>query len=56
VISATATYTLAASVGGGPVYAEGEELERVRVVATMGGGERLEYITTSGRAMALNSR
>ena len=55
-ISASATYTLAASVGGGPVYAEGEEVERVRVVATMGGGEWIEYITTSGRSIALNTK
>jgi len=25
-------------------------------VATMGGGEWIEYITTSGRSIALNSR
>jgi hypothetical protein len=49
VISATASFTLTASSGGGPVYAEGEEVERVRVSASLGGPTQVAYITKSGR-------
>jgi hypothetical protein len=48
-ISASASFTLAASSGGGPVYAEGEEVERVRVSASLGGPMQVAYITKSGR-------
>ncbi|MBZ0160619.1 hypothetical protein [Candidatus Methylomirabilis sp.] len=49
VISASATFTLAALPGVGPVFAQGEEVERVRVEAVMGGALQVAYITKSGR-------
>ena len=48
VISASATFVLA-DLGGGPVYADGEPVERVRVSAAASGVSRLSYITRSGR-------
>jgi hypothetical protein len=48
VISATATFVLA-DLAGGPVYADGELIERVRVSATAAGLSRVSYITRSGR-------
>jgi hypothetical protein len=48
-ISASATFDLVASLGQGPVYAEGERVERVRVVASLGGPPQVTYITVSGR-------
>jgi hypothetical protein len=56
VISATATFTLIASEGGGPIYAEGERVERVRVSATLGGAPEVTYITASGREILALSR
>jgi hypothetical protein len=56
IISATATFTLIASGGGGPVYAEGERVERVRVSATLGGATEIAYITASGREIVASSR
>jgi hypothetical protein len=52
VISAVATFDRVAWGGGGPVYAEGEPIERVRVSATLGGPVRVTYITASGRELA----
>ncbi len=49
VISASATFTLAALPGAGPLVAQGEEVELVRVVATLGGPLQIAYITKSGR-------
>lgn len=49
VLTATATFPLVAAVGGGPVYAEGEEVKLVRVASTFGGGSTVTYITASGR-------
>jgi hypothetical protein len=49
VISASATYAVAALEGQGPIYAEGEPVERIRVTAAMGGRQRVSYITRSGR-------
>lgn len=48
VISATASFTLVAA-NGGPVFAQGEEVERVRVTASSGDRSQLVYITKSGR-------
>jgi len=48
-ISASATFDLVASLGQGPVYAEGERVERVRVVASLGGPALVTYITVFGR-------
>jgi hypothetical protein len=49
VISASATFTLAALSGAGPLFAQGEAVERVRVAAFLGGPSQVTYITTSGR-------
>jgi hypothetical protein len=49
VISASATFTLAALPGAGSMFADGERIERVRVAATLGGPSQVTYITTSGR-------
>jgi hypothetical protein len=53
IISASASFTLLASSGGGPVYAEGEEVERVRVSASFGGAVPIAYITKSGREIVV---
>jgi hypothetical protein len=55
VLSASATFTLAALPGAGPVFAEGEEVERVRVAAILGGPSQVVYITRSGREIASTS-
>jgi hypothetical protein len=52
VLSASATFTLAALPGAGPVFAEGEEVEQVRVAAILGGPSRVVYITRYGREFA----
>lgn len=49
VLSASATFTLAAVPGTGPPVAQGEEVERVRVAAALGGPSQITYITKSGR-------
>jgi hypothetical protein len=49
VISASATFTLASLPGAGPVYAAGEEVERIRVAAVLGSPSTITYITKSGR-------
>lgn len=49
IISASATFTVTALTGGGPVFAEGEEVERVRVSTSPDGSSRIAYITKSGR-------
>lgn len=48
VLTASVIYQLAA-LGVGPVYAQGELVEKVRVEAAMGGGSTMTYITTSGK-------
>jgi hypothetical protein len=48
VIIATATFVLA-DLGGGPVYADGALVERVRVSATATGLSRVSYLTRAGR-------
>lgn len=55
VITAEASFTLTASSGGGPVYAGGEEVERVRVTASYGGASQVTYITKSGREIVVAS-
>ena len=35
-----------------PLFAQGEEVERVRVAATLGGPSQVTYITTPGREVA----
>jgi hypothetical protein len=53
VLLATATFTLTSSAGGGPVFVEGEAVERVRVTAAWGGDARVTYITRSGREIVV---
>ena len=52
VLTATATFPLVASLGTGPIYAEGEEVTHVRVAAVLGGASRVTYLTRSGREVA----
>jgi hypothetical protein len=54
VISASATFTLAALPGTGPLFAQGEPVDRMRVSAVLGGASRITYVTTSGREVALS--
>jgi hypothetical protein len=49
VISASATFTLASLPGAGPLFAQGEQVERIRVAAVLGGLPTTTYITRSGR-------
>ena len=53
VISASATFTLLADAGGGPLYADGEEVTHVRVAAALGGPSSLTYVTRSGREIVV---
>lgn len=55
IVSATGTF-LISDLGGGPVYAEGEPIERVRVSATANGVSRVSYITKSGREVVQSTR
>jgi hypothetical protein len=49
VISASATFTLAALPDAGLLFAQGEQVERIRVAAVLGGPPTITYITRSGR-------
>jgi hypothetical protein len=49
VISASASFTVIADAGGGPIYADGERGDRVRVSTALGGGSEVTYVTASGR-------
>ena len=49
VVSASATFTVLAAGGSGPIYADGEAVESVRVSTELGGGTELTYVTVSGR-------
>ena len=53
VLSASTSFPLA-SLGGGPVYVEGEEVGRVCVTATVGGPMQIAYITRSGREVQVS--
>jgi hypothetical protein len=53
VISASATFTLTAALGGGPLFVQGEEVEQVRVVTNYGGVSQVAYLTKSGREVLL---
>ena len=48
VLTASITFQLA-SLGNGPVYAQGERVEKVRVEAALGGESTITYITVSGK-------
>ncbi len=54
VISASATFTLAAIPGTGPLFAQGEAVEQVRVATVLGGVSQVAYIATTGREIAAN--
>ena len=56
VISASATYAVAALEGQGPIYADGEPVERMRVTAATGGRQHVSYITRSGREVPVAAR
>ncbi len=51
-LSASVTFQLAA-IQGGPIYAEGERVDKIRVETTMGRGSSVIYITESGREIPL---
>ena len=46
---------LTAANGGGPVFVNGEEVERVRVTATSGGASSVAYVTRSGREVPVST-
>lgn len=48
VLTASVTFQLA-SLGIGPIYAQGELVEKVRLETAMGGGSTMTYITASGK-------
>lgn len=46
----TASVTIVVTAAnGGPIYAEGEKVEKMRIETAMGGGQKMFYITESGR-------
>jgi hypothetical protein len=53
VLTAEATFALVASVGEGPLYADGEEVTHVKVAAVFGGPSTTTYLTRSGREVYL---
>ena len=55
VVGASASFVLTAANGGGPVFAYGEEVERVRVTTTPGGASSVAYVTKSGREVSLST-
>lgn len=48
IITASLTYTITAS-SGGPIYADGERVDKIRVAANLDGSSTTTYITVSGR-------
>jgi hypothetical protein len=55
VISASATFTLASLPSTGPLFAQGEQVERIRVAAVLGGLPTTTYITRSGREVPVDA-
>lgn len=55
VISASATFTLAALPDAGPLFAQGKQVERIRVAAILGGLPTITYITRSGREVPVDA-
>lgn len=53
VLTATATFPLLASLGGGPVFAEGQEVKWVKVAANYGGDSKVTYIAASGKEVRI---
>ncbi len=54
-ISASASFTVVADAGDGPLDADGEPVDRVVVTARFGGGSEVRYVTASGREVAVAS-
>lgn len=54
ILTASVTFQLA-SLGMGPIYAQGELVEKVRVEAAMGGGSTMTYITASGKEIPVRT-
>ncbi len=52
VVTASATFPLLSSAGGGPLYVEGEEVVYVKVAAVLGEPSAVTYFTQSGREVA----
>jgi hypothetical protein len=49
-MSATTTYTIVASLGDAmSTYAEGERVEKIELVASLGGPSKMKLITVSGK-------
>lgn len=55
VITATTSFTIVAATGG-PVFVQGEAVERVQVTATWGGAAQVAYVTRSGRTLVVRAR
>jgi hypothetical protein len=55
VLSASATFTVAA-LDRGPLFADGEEIERIRLTASPGGPAQIVFITGSGREITRTTR
>jgi hypothetical protein len=56
IITASVTYIRTADAAGGPMYVDGEPIERVRVATGTGGRSDVTYITRSGREVVVASR
>jgi hypothetical protein len=52
IVSASASFVIA-NAEGGPLFVDGEPVERVRVSATLGGVSRVSYVTRSGREIGV---
>ena len=55
IVGASASFALTAANGGGPVFVNGEEVERVRVTAAPGGPSTVAYVTRSGREVPIST-
>jgi len=55
IVSASASFVLTAASGGGPVFVNGEEVERVRVTTTPAGASSVAYVTKSGREVPIST-
>jgi hypothetical protein len=56
IVSASATYAIAAIDGQGTYYADGEPVEGVRIATRGAGGSALAFITRSGREVTVSAR
>ena len=55
IVGAAVNFVFTAATGGGPVFVNGEEVERVRVTATPGGPSSVAYVTRSGREVPVST-